>query len=183
MGKPKSILDPAAGMCEFINAIPANNKYAVDMSETVKDWSDKSVETIIGDIFEVDLGERKFDGVFMSNFLEHLGSVENVTKLFFKLKKHLNPDGTICIMGPNFKYCYKDYFDCSDHNLILTHMSVEEILYACGYDIVKSYPKFLPFSFRGKLPPSKLGVSIYLKCKFLWPILGKQFLITAKPAS
>ena len=180
MGKPKSILDPAAGMCEFINSFPAQEKWAVDIEDSVEKFSNEGNKTAVGNIFDITLDKNDFDAVFMSNFLEHLGTAENVSKLFKKLKKHLSDDRVVCIMGPNFKYCADDYFDCSDHTLILTHTSVEEILYASGYEIIKSHPKFLQFSFRGKLPPSQLVTKVYLKIKFFLEPSGKQFLILAK---
>ena len=55
-------------------------------------------------------------------------------------------------MGPNFKYCAKDYFDCADHLLALTHVSVQELLFAAGYTVTEVVPRFLPFSFRSRLP-------------------------------
>jgi hypothetical protein len=32
-------------------------------------------------------------------------------------------------MGPNFKYCYKEYFDFADHSVILSELGVAEHLY------------------------------------------------------
>src|SRR5579863_10346665 len=55
----------------------------------------------------------------------------------------------IAIMGPNFKYCAREYFDCADHTLALTHLAVEEHLYAANLLPVYTNPKYLPYSFRG----------------------------------
>jgi hypothetical protein len=38
------------------------------------------------------------------------------------------PGGTFAIMGPNFRYCSDEYFDCADHTLIFTHVATEEHL-------------------------------------------------------
>jgi hypothetical protein len=83
-------------------------------------------------------------------------------------------------MGPNFRYCAKDYFDCADHNVILTHVGVEEHLYAAGFDIDRSNPQFLPYSFRGRLPPSPALTRRYLNTPLAWKLLGKQFLVVGK---
>ena len=56
-------------------------------------------------------------------------------------------------MGPNFRYCSHEYFDCADHTLIFTHVAIEEHLYAAGFEPERIVPRFLPYSFRGRLPP------------------------------
>ena len=82
-------------------------------------------------------------------------------------------------MGPNFKYCSREYFDCADHTLALTHVSVEEHAYAAGFRIDSVRARYLPFSFRGRLPPSPALTGVYLKAPFLQRLLGKQFLVIA----
>ena len=185
MNRPKKVLDPAAGMCEFINNVPSEEKWAVDLNDFVNKNASSEVKTVIGNIFDVDLPDNYYpdnyyDGIFMSNFLEHLASGEEVYSLFNQLKAKLNKNGHICIMGPNIKYCASEYYDCADHTLPLSHIAVEELLYSADFEIVKSYPRFLPFSFRGILPPSPLLTKLYLSLPFFWPILGKQFLVLAK---
>ena len=39
------------------------------------------------------------------------------------------------------------------------------------------YNKFLPYSFRSRLPVNPILVKIYLKFPFIWSILGNQFLV------
>jgi hypothetical protein len=182
MGRPERILDPAAGFCEFLNQVPSRERWGVDMNPFVKDHCHDDVQPIVADIFDADLPENYFDAAFMSNFLEHLPSVEKVFELFEKLKAHLKRDGLICIVGPNYKYCPGEYFDCADHLIPLTHVGVEELLYSAGYEIVESKGRFLPFSFRGVLPPSAFLTWAYLHMPLAWPLLGKQFLILARPA-
>lgn len=181
MNCPKSILDPAAGMCEFLNQVPSGEKWGVDMNSFIFKNCSSEIKGVVGDIFEVELPQNYFEGVFISNFLEHLSTNEDVFKLFTKLKTHLKKDGVVCIMGPNFKHCFKEYFDCADHLLPLTHISVEEMLFSAGYKILETHSKFLPFSFRGILPPSSFLTKMYLNMPLFWPILGKQFLILATP--
>lgn len=183
MERPNHLLDPAAGRCEFINAVPANDKIAVDLSEKINKYKASDVQTRVGNLFEVDFPRNYFDGIFVSNLLEHFANHQECYLFLDKMKEALKENGLIFIMGPNFKYCYKEYFDCSDHSLILTHVSVEELLYACGYKIEQVVPRFIPFSFRGRLPPSKLFTMIYLKIPFLWKIFGKQFYILARKIS
>ena len=59
----------------------------------------------------------------MSNFLEHINDSEEVYKFLEKAYQWLKQSGILVVMGPNFKYCSKDYFDCIDYKLILTDFS------------------------------------------------------------
>ncbi len=179
MGAPKNILDPCAGRCEFLNALPGVERSAVDLEDHAL-FRDPAIKMIFGDIFDVKLTENKFDGIFVSNFLEHLANPEQISTFLGKMKTVLAPGGCIAIMGPNFKYCSNEYFDCADHVLALTEVSVEEHLIGAGFEIVKTYPRFLPYSFRGYLPPMPALIGMYLNLPMFWPLLGKQFLIIAK---
>jgi hypothetical protein len=95
------------------------------------------------------------------------------------MRGSLTSGGRIAILGPNFKYCGREYFDCADHVLALSHVSVAEHLYAAGFSIEEVIPRFLPFSFRSILPVSPLFTRAYLRTRPAWRILGKQFLVIA----
>jgi hypothetical protein len=82
-------------------------------------------------------------------------------------------------MGPNFKVCARTYFDCADHTLALTDVSVAEHLYAAGFEIRSAVRRFLPYSFRGQLPASSRLTRTYLKTPIAWHFLGAQFLVVA----
>jgi SAM-dependent methyltransferase len=140
------------------------------------------VRIVIGDIFEIDLPSAYFDGVFASNLLEHFHSPEEVAAFLDRMRDTLAPGGVIALMGPNFKYSARDYFDCADHLLALTHVSVQELLFASGYKVTEAIPRFLPFSFRSGLPASPAMTRLYLRSPALWRLRGKQFLILATPA-
>jgi SAM-dependent methyltransferase len=178
MGCPEVVLDPAAGRCEFINAIPARDRWMVDHVAAVSDL-DPSINAIQADIFETDLPLDYFDGVFVSNFLEHLPNQDAVGELLAKLHRSMQTGGRIAVMGPNWKYCAKEYFDCADHTLALSHIALEEHLYAAGFAIGSVRSRYLPYSFRGILPPSPWLTSAYLKLPMAQRILGKQFLLIA----
>ena len=90
--------------------------------------------------------------MFASNLLEHFHSPEEVAAFLDRMRATLAPGGVLALMGPNFKYCARDYFDCADHLLALTHVSVQELLFASGYAVREVVPRFLPFSFRSRLP-------------------------------
>jgi hypothetical protein len=179
MGAPQRVLDPAAGRGEFITAVPAAERWGVDpVSQGIPDAA--GVKTIIAGIMDADLPGGYFDGVFLSNFLEHLPDQNTVAAALGKLRAAMEAGGRIAVMGPNFRYCAREYFDCADHTVPLTHVAVTEHLYAAGFDITAVTPRFLPYSFRGLLPPSPLLTRTYLRTPALWRLLGKQFLVLAR---
>jgi hypothetical protein len=83
-------------------------------------------------------------------------------------------------MGPNFKYAWKQYFDFADHRLALTHITVLEHLAASGFEVESVWPRFLPYSFTGRLPARPELTRLYLKVPFAWQVLGKQFLVVGR---
>jgi hypothetical protein len=178
--RPARVLDPAAGRCEFINAIPSAERWAVDAVAYEKATAQDGTRLIVSDIMKADLPREYFGGVFVSNFLEHLPSQEAVAAFLERMHDCMSPGGRIAIMGPNFRYCARDYFDCADHNVILTERGVEEHLYAAGFTIVEVRPQFLPYTFSGRLPSHPALVRAYLRCPAAWRILGKQFLVIAE---
>lgn len=184
-GQPESVLDPAGGMCEFINAVPSKERYAVDINGPFLDQhAAPEVNKIIGDVREVELPENKFELVFISNFLEHLQSQDEVADLLEKLYKAIKPGGMIAIMGPNFKYTARNYFDFADHTVILSELGLAEHVYGAGFEIAKVHPRFLPLSFRGRLPVNRFLARTYLGMPFAWRFFGKQFLVFGrKPKS
>jgi hypothetical protein len=180
MGRPQRVLDPAAGRCEFINAVPAAERWAVDQTDYAERDADPGVTTVVSDIMDADLPPAHFDGVWVSNFLEHLLSQEQTAAFLERMRAAMAPGGRIAVMGPNFRYCAREYFDCADHTLVYTHTAIAEHLYAAGFEPERIVPRFLPYSFRGRLPATPLTTRLYLRAPALWPLLGKQFLVIGR---
>lgn len=177
--QPLRVLDPACGSGEFINSCAANDKWAVDIGGSGSELHPDI--TFIGEsFFEATLPKKYFDLIFMSNILEHMESQAMVNKFLQKAFMHLRPGGIVVVLGPNFKYCSKEYFDFADHTVVLTHFSVEEHLIAANFDLISTTARFLPFSFRQSLPSTKITTKWYLKSSWLWRFFGKQFLVIAK---
>lgn len=179
MGSPRRVLDPAAGRFEFLNSIEADERWAVDAVDTGYART-SGISLTVGDALEVDLPPRHFDGVFVSHFLEHLASPSHVALLLGRLRATMAAGGTIAVLGPNFRYCAAEYFDCADHVVALSHVSVAEHLHAAGFEVTTIIPRFLPFSFRGVLPPSPVLTTAYLRLRPAWRVLGKQLLVLAR---
>jgi SAM-dependent methyltransferase len=177
MGRPQRVLDPAAGRGEFINAVPARERWAVDAVAFPEATIAPEVHTVIGDILEVELPADHFDGVFVSNTLEHFTEQADIGAFLASMRACMAPGGRIAVLGPNFRYCAKEYFDFADHTIALTHRAVAEHLYAAGFEIDTVVARFLPYSFGGLLPPSPALTRVYLRTPIAWRLLGKQFFV------
>jgi hypothetical protein len=182
LGTPARVLDPAAGRGEFINAVPAPERWAVDQVAYDEGTYADDVHAIVADIFEAELPQEHFDAIFVSNFLEHLTSQESVSLFLERMYAAGTPGARIAVMGPNFRYCSREYFDMADHTLIFTHRAIAEHLYAAGFELEVVTPRFLPYSFTGRLPPSPALTRRYLRTPIAWRLLGKQFLVIGRRA-
>jgi 2-polyprenyl-3-methyl-5-hydroxy-6-metoxy-1,4-benzoquinol methylase len=180
MGSPDTVLDPAAGRGEFICSIPAAERWAVDEVSYPEAEQASGVTVVTSSIMDAELPGEHFDGVFASNFLEHLPDQEAISRFLERMREAMMPGGRIAIMGPNYRYCSKEYWDCADHYVALTHVAIAEHLYAAGFEPERIIPRYLPYSFRGILPPSRRLTSLYLKVPLAWKLLGKQFLVIAR---
>ncbi len=180
MGSPQAVLDPAAGRGEFIGSIPAAERWAVDEVAYPEAEEMVGVKVLTASIMDAELPGEHFDGVFASNFLEHLHDQEAIAQFLERMRDAMKLGGRIAIMGPNYRYCAKEYWDCADHYVPLTHVAIAEHLYAAGFEPQHVIARYLPYSFRGILPPSPRLTSLYLKTPPAWRLLGKQFLVIGR---
>lgn len=180
LGEPASVLDPAAGSCEFINAVPAAERWAVDRTEYADAPVDPKVNLVHADIMEAQLPADHFEAALVSNFLEHLPNPDAIHAFLTRLRGWMRPDGRVAILGPNYRYCSRTYWDFADHWGALTHLAIEEHLVAAGFEVIETNPRFLPFSFTGRLPASRGLADLYLRTPIAWRLLGKQFLVIGR---
>ncbi len=178
LGNPRSVLDPAAGRGEFIISSQATERWACDLSDQRTSWP-TGITTRFGDIYKVDLPEKHFDLIFVSNFLEHLATPDEIYRYLVQLRKSLKPGGKLAIMGPNFRYCAKEYYDFADHLLPLTHRTIEEHLAAADLQHQLTISRFLPLSFRSQRFSNLWLVKLYLAVPIFWRLFGRQFFIVA----
>jgi SAM-dependent methyltransferase len=172
------VLDLGCGWGEFINHIRAGKKYGMDLNPESRNRLAAEVE-----FFEQDcsaawqLPDNSLDVVFTSNFFEHLLSKEMLRATMAEIHRCLKPGGRLIALGPNIRFLPGTYWDFWDHHLPLTDRSLCELLTLLGMTIQRCHPRFLPYTMaRGSRPP--LGfLKLYLKLPFLWPLLGRQFLV------
>jgi hypothetical protein len=180
MGRPRKLLDPAAGRGEFIGASPAAETWAVDEVSYPEAEYKPDTKVVVAPIMDAELPQGHFDGVYVSNFLEHLPDQEAISAFLERMRETMEQGGRIAIMGPNYRYCAKEYWDCADHYVALTHVAIGEHLYAAGFEPERIIPRYLPYSFRGILPPSPALTRLYLRTPPAWRLLGKQFLVIGR---
>jgi SAM-dependent methyltransferase len=176
------ILEVAAGYCEFINNIPADERVAVDLNPETRLYA--APDVVVHEIAAERLGEvippAHFDAAFMSNFLEHCRTREQVLAVLRAVATVLKPGGRVLILGPNFRYCTRDYYDYFDHHLPLTEKSVAEALRLAGFGVELAQPRTLPYTFRSRLPSWPWLVWLYLRLPWLWRFFGAQFFLVGR---
>lgn len=177
--KDSTIVDLGSGYCDFINEIKAKNKIAVDAYINPKNYCNQDIKALFCDYKRLnkELKNDSVDIFFLSNFLEHL-SLEQAIEYIKIIKNKLKASGKIIIMQPNYKYCFRSYFDDYTHIKAWSDESLRDFLKSNGFRITKLKPKFLPFSVKSKLPASKILIKLYLHSP-LKPF-GKQMLIIAE---
>src|SRR5262249_17833649 len=149
-----TVLDPAAGRGEVINAVPARERWAGDRGAYDESRLRGGTHVLVGDVMEVEVAEEHFDGGFVSNFLERPPPPEAVGAFLSRMLDVTQRGGRIAVMGPNYRYCSDVYWDFADHVIALTDRAVEEHVYAAGFEPLRTIRRFIPYSFTGSLPAS-----------------------------
>ncbi|HIB42914.1 MAG TPA: class I SAM-dependent methyltransferase [Nitrospina sp.] len=181
--KDAAVLDIGAGYCEFINNIQCGEKYAVDLNEDTPFFANPDVK-VIGAL-STDLSffsKNSIDRVFMSNFLEHLRTKQEVLQTFEEIYRVLKVGGKVITLHPNIRYLYMEYWDYFDHHVPLTDKSIAEGLEVVGFKVELSIDRFLPFTTKSKIPKHPILVRFYLMFPLIWRFMGKQtFVVAEKP--
>jgi len=176
------VLEIAAGYCEFINAVRCREKVAVDLNPDTRLHAAAGVEVRTADAARLgeSLPEASFDVAFTSNFLEHCRDREHVLDVLRSAFAVLRPGGRLLVMGPNWKYAYREYFDFFDHRVALSHEAVREALRLAGFEVELVVPRFLPFSFKSRLPSHPALIRLYLWIPAALRPFAKQFFLVAR---
>jgi SAM-dependent methyltransferase len=175
------VLDVGAGFCEFINNITCREKYAIDLNENISSYANPDVHVTHGALEDFSITHSGiFDIVFMSNFLEHLRSKENVLQVLAESYRLLKNNGCILVMQPNIRYLYREYWDFFDHHIPISDKSLVEALKLTGFIIELVIPRFLPYTTKSRLPQYPAFVKAYLKIPFAWKLFGKQAFVIGK---
>jgi SAM-dependent methyltransferase len=178
--KEATVLEVAAGQCEFINNIKAKRKIAVDINPDTRTLAGPDVEVHIRPATDLSIiPADSIDVAFISNFFEHIPKDDIVTTIR-ECHRVLRQGGQLIILQPNIRYCYKDYWMFFDHITPLDDRALCEVIELIGFSIVISVPRFLPYTTKSRLPRSLFLIRLYLKLPFFWKLFGAQALIVAR---
>jgi ubiquinone/menaquinone biosynthesis C-methylase UbiE len=176
-----TVLDVAAGHCEFINNIRAEHKLAVDLNPDVVTRAAAEVETYVGRSDHMPaIADRSVDRVFISNLFEHV-TREVILSTLNEVKRVLRSGGQLMILQPNVRYCAKDYWMFFDHITPVDDRALTEALNAVGYEVDLCLPRFLPYTTKSRIPSNPSMIRLYLKVPIAWKVLGAQAFVVASP--
>jgi ubiquinone/menaquinone biosynthesis C-methylase UbiE len=175
-----TVLDVAAGHCEFINNIRAAHKIAVDLNDAASHYADPDVRVLVASAIDLSAVEgESVDIVFISNFLEHI-SKPDITRTLVSCRRVLRPGGRIIILQPNIRYVIRDYWMFFDHVTPIDDRALVEVLEIVGFRITLVHSRFLPYTSKRR-PPRAIGLlRLYLRLPLLWRIFGGQALVIAE---
>jgi SAM-dependent methyltransferase len=177
-----TVLDVAAGHCEFINNIVAGRKLAVDLNPDLVNRAGADVEATVSRSDAMDhVPDHSVDRVFISNFFEHVPR-EVILSTLVEVRRVLRPDGKLLVLQPNVRYCAKDYWMFFDHITPVDDRALVEAFAAAGFDVELNIPRFLPYTTKSRLPSGPRLVSLYLKSPWAWRLLGGQAFMVGVPA-
>lgn len=176
------VVDIGAGYCEFINAVVARRKIAVDLNPDTVGAAAPGVETHSGPADQLGfLRDGEVDVVFISNFFEHLPSKAALSGVVAELHRVLRSGGTLIVLGPNVRLLSGVYWDNWDHHLPLSERSLGELLVISGFTLTEVHARFLPYTVKNSRLRWPWLVRAYLALR-PWSsmVLGRQFLLVAK---
>jgi ubiquinone/menaquinone biosynthesis C-methylase UbiE len=81
--------------------------------------------------------DNHFDFVTIFAVIEH---INNIVNFIYEAKRVLKTNGTIIITTPNFRYCYKNFYDDPTHVRPFTNISINNFLINAGFKNIVTKP-------------------------------------------
>jgi ubiquinone/menaquinone biosynthesis C-methylase UbiE len=171
------VLELGAGHGHFINAVRARRRLAVDIWPGMISHLERGVEGLVTGVTQLDgVEDNSVDYAFSSNCFEHIPQEECV-RCLGQLRRKMKPGARLTIVQPNYRYCFRHYFDDYTHVTIYTAQGLSDLLAANGFRVVRCLPRFLPLTIKSCLPVNPLLIRLYLVSP-IKPFAG-QMLISA----
>ena len=172
-----AVLELGAGYGDFINAVKARRRLAVDVWPGMLSHLAAGVEGLVTNITQLDgVPDNSIDYVFSSNCFEHVSRSDFINCLG-QLRRKMKPGAILSIVQPNFKYCFREYFDDYTHVSIYTAQGLSDLLTSSGFQVVRCVPRFMPLTLKSRIPVHPFLIRLYL----MSPIkpFARQMLISA----
>ena len=176
-----TVLDLGCGFGEFVRHVRCTRRIGVDLNTlAVGALSGAGVEFHQGRVTDLHfLPDASVDFVFSSNVLEHLPHKQAVDTVLAEARRVLRPGGQLVLVGPNIRLVPGLYWDYWDHYVPISDRSLAEALRIAGFTILEQVAAFMPYTTKSRLPAVPWLVRMYLKNRWAWPLLGRQFLLRA----
>lgn len=171
------LLDLGAGYGEFCRNIRSSEKWALDLNpELPRYWGDQIRPLIQPALTPLPIPDGHLGTVFASNFFEHF-LLEEATQILDEVHRVLRPGGRLIVVQPNFRLEPRRYFDDFTHRTAFTDEGFSGLLQSRRFNIVRSEPRFTPFTMKSRWPKATWMVRLYLQLPYR-PMAG-QFLVVA----
>lgn len=180
--KTDCVIDFGAGYCEFLNNINCAEKIAVDINPDTKKRAKNKIVVLQTDVLSISSKwNNRVNVVFISNFLEHLQTKEEVIRVLEKAYKLLKKEGKVIILQPNIDLVKQSYWNFIDHSIALNSKSLTEALKITGFQIIEFIERFLPYTSKSRLPKVSFLIKLYLKLpSWIRPFAGQSFVVAIK---
>lgn len=80
---------------------------------------------------------NRFDLILCLAVIEHVENVDNFMEQAFRV---LKPGGLFYLSTPNFKFCFKNFYNDPTHVKPYTDLSLSKTLEYCNFENVSTYP-------------------------------------------
>ena len=172
-----SLLDLGAGYGDASRYLTATRKWAVDVSEALRiHWAEDVTPVFMDLPGRLPIPDGTIAATIASNFFEHF-TLDECIEILNEIQRITSPHGRLIVVQPNFRLQPFRYFDDYTHRTPFTDAGFCDLLRSLGWTIVRSEPRFLPFSMKSRLPKWGWLVRLYLALPYR-PAAG-QFLVVA----
>ena len=175
------VIDIGCDRGYFIRNIAADDRWASDLRDVSADIP-KEERFVQGGGLDLErlVPNGYFGTVFMSNYLEHLRTRDDVLEQMRVAGALLRPGGRVVVLQPNIRLVGAAYWDFIDHHVALTEKSLVEATEAAGFQTERLIVRFLPYTTKSRLPQTAGLVRWYLRLPLAWRFLGGQTLYVGR---
>ncbi len=178
VAEKEGLLELGAGYGEFSKEIRAACKWALDQNSGLASYWGESVKPLIQSALEpLPLATGSLGTIVASNFFEHF-VLEEAATILTEARRALRSGGRLIVIQPNFRLEPRRYFDDYTHRTAFTDAGFRDLLLALDWKIIRSEPRFVPFTMKSRLPVAEWLVRLYLSLP-IRPFAG-QFLVVAE---